>query len=291
LNKKQIRLWLANNQKKKIENLFIDYLEIAKEHNLKSGITATEWVNLVYNYPDFTKYKNIGKEEKSEYFFDNSQNQKEFDSSNYYLTTVNNTQYIVNKFFVPENQLKFAYEKIVDSYTKPFLDWSSLLIYLYAAIGISLSLFGFRVTSGKSWLIALVSFGVFNIVTGIFSGLIGSGILYLLLTIALIIFTFIYLHLIISSKKGKKISAVTNALLINLTPAFFPLIVGLYSAIVTSSSNYYSIDANMRSQEYPVMNFIQKNSLLLISLNLIFVFVVQFYYSKQMKIWRGIAEA
>jgi hypothetical protein len=291
LNKKQIRLWLANNQKKKIENLFIDYLEIAKEHNLKSGITATEWVNLVYNYPDFIKYKNIGKEEKSEYFFDNSQNQKEFDSSNYYLTTVNNTQYIVNKFFVPENQLKFAYEKIADSYTKPFLDWSSLLIYLYAAIGISLSLFAFRVTSGKSWLIALVSFRVFNIITRIFSGLIGSGILYLLLTIALIIFTFIYLHLIISSKKGKKISAVTNALLINLTPAFFPLIVGLYSAIVTSSSNYYSIDANLRSQEYPVMNFIQKNSLLLISLNLIFVFVVQFYYSKQMKIWRGIAEA
>jgi hypothetical protein len=290
LNKRQIRLWLVNNQKEKVANLFKEYLEIAKEHNLKSSINANEWLNLVYNYPDFTQYKIIGNQEKSEYYYNENETPKEFDSSNYFLTTIDNTQYVVNKFYVPEMQLNFAYQKIADSYTKPFLDWNSLLIYLYAALGISLSLFAFRVTSGKSWLIALVSFGVFNIIAGIFSGLIGSGIPYLILLIAATIFTFVYLHQIISGRKGKKISGITNALLLSLTPTFLPLLVGLYSSIITSSTNYYTTEINLRAEKYPLITFIQDYSVVLIALNLVFVVLMQLYYSKKLKIWRGIAE-
>jgi hypothetical protein len=78
--------------------------------------------------------------------------------------------------------------------------------------------------------------------------------------------------------------------LLSLTPVFLPLLVGWYSAIITSSYNYYATDSNLRSEKYPMITFIQDNALALISLNLVFVILMQLYYSKKRKIWRGIAE-
>ena len=45
------------------------------------------------------------------------------------------------------------------------IEYEGILAYLFAALGFSLLIFSFRVTSGKSWLIALVSSGILNIIT------------------------------------------------------------------------------------------------------------------------------
>lgn len=289
-NKTKIRNWLVNNQKDSIRILFKKYLAIAKEHKLSSSIDENKWVDLIYDYPTFENYKKIGSEEKEVYYPNNNPEFQKYDSISQYITNTKGTNYVVNKYYVPEKSLQFAYDKIADSYIKPIISWETYLISLYVALGISLLLFSFRITSGKSWLIAVVSLGVINIIIGIIKAISSSEYVYLIALVILFLLLFTYFFVIISRNKGKKISGITINAMFWILPAIAPLLYYLILQFAKYNSGYNNNFGN-KHNVFPKITYLQDNGLLLMYLNLIFVFVMMLLLSKKFKQWRGVAES
>ena len=290
LTKLRIRNWLINNQKDSVKTVFKNYLALAKEHNLSASIDENKWLDLVYSYPKFEDYKIIGSEKKELYYPDNNPETTNYNIESQYIKKINGTDYIINKYYVPEKALQYAYSKIADSYVKPIIGWETYLLSLYVALGISLLLFSFRLTSGRSWLIAVVSLGVINIIIGILSAISSSEYVYLIAVLILFLVLFIYFFVIIYRNKGKKLSAITINAMLWMLPAFAPVVYFLvlsYAKYITNYNSYF----NDRTTMFPKITFLQDNALLLMYLNLAFVFVVLFLMSKKFKQWRGITES
>ena len=289
----RIKNLLVTNQKDSIQKIFKNYLTIAKEHNLKSSIDDKKWLQLIYDYPTFENYKTIGSEEKDVYYLENNDYDKsKIDTTEQYLVQEKEGNFLYNRFYVPEKQLHHAYQKISNSYTNPTISWESYLIALYVALGVSLLLFSFRVTSGKNWLITLVSLGVLNILIGIITAIFGSEYVYL--SGILIIFTFSFLYFIttISAQKGKGISGITINAMLWILPAFAPIMYFFILEITKKISGYNNAVGLSRDILYPKITFLQDSGFLffLTYLNLLFVVIVMLYLSKKIKQWRGIAE-
>ena len=186
--------------------------------------------------------------------------------------------------------MQYAYSKIADSYVKPIIGWETYLISLYVALGFSILLFSFRLTSGKSWLIAVVSLGVINIIIGILSAISSSEYVYLISIPTLFLVLLIYFLVIIYRNKGKKLSGITINAMLWMLPGFAPVVYFLalqYAKYYCGYNNYYGNNHN----EFPKITFLEENELLLLYLNLAFVFVVLFLMSKKFKQWRGITES
>ena len=290
-SKDRIRNWLVNNQKDSVKTLFKNYLAIAKEHKLDASIDQNKWVNLIYDYPTFEKYKLIGGEAMEVYYPNNNPGEPNYDIDDQFITSIKGTDYKVNKYYVPEKAMSYAYQKIADSYVKPIIGWETYLVSLYVALGISLLLFSFRITSGKSWLIAVVSLGVLNIIIGIFAAISSSEYVYLISVLVVFLILVIYFFIVVYSNKGKKISAITINAMLWMLPAFAPIV--YYLALQTAKevsgyNNYYGL---RNSENYPKINFLQDNGLLLMYLNYVLIILVMLLLSKKFKQWRGVAES
>lgn len=289
IHKEEVKTWLVNNDKKAIQSLFEKYLAITKEHKLKSSIDANKWIELIYDYPTFMRYKTIGSEEK-DYYYNNNDGTK-IDTTECYLGYENNEQYRYYKFYVPEKALKFNYEKIADAYQKPDIDLDTLLLISYIAMGLSLLLLSFRVTSGKNWLIAVVSLGVLNILIGILSAISSSEYVYLSVVIMLIIFCFVYLLMKIKQNLGKGITGITNNILLWTLPSFGPIVYYFVLEISKVVSGYNDYDYAGRQIAFPKIEWLKDSGYVLLFMNLLFVMLVLLYLSKKLKQWRGIAES
>ena len=290
-SKNRIRNWLVNNQKDSVKTLFKNYLAIAKEHKLDASIDENKWVNLIYDFPTFEKYKLIGGEAMTVYYPNNNPGEPNYDQEDQYLAKIKGTEYVINKYYVPEQSLKFAYSKIADSYVKPIIGWETYLISLYVALGISLLLFSFRITSGKSWLIAVVSLGVLNIIIGIFAAISSSEYVYLISVLVVFLILVIYFFIVVYSNKGKKISAITINAMLWMLPAFAPIVYYLLLQTAKEVSGYNNYYGLRNSENYPKINFLQDNGLLLMYLNYVLIILVMLLLSKKFKQWRGVAES
>ena len=291
--KDRVKTWLVKNQKDSVLNLFKNYLKIAKEHNLKASIDENKWLELTYDFPTFEKYKIIGSEERDTYYEDNYNNNKpKIDTSQQYITTINNQQFLYNKFYVPEKQLHYNYKKISDSYQNPDINTATFSISLYVALGISLLLFSFRVTSGKNWLIALVSLGILNIIIGIITAIFGSEYVYLSAMLLVFLILLIYFLVIIYRKKSKEISGITLNSMLWMLPTFAPILFYLILEIAKETSGYNNALGQSRDVIYPKITYFQETDILLCLgyLNLVFVALIMVVLSIKIKQWRGIAE-
>ncbi len=291
ITKNRIRNWLVNNQKDSVKTLFKNYLAIAKEHKLDASINENKWLDLIYDYPTFERYKLIGGEAMEVYYPNNNPGESNYDAEDQFLTTIKGTEYVVNKYYVPEQSLKFAYSKIADSYVKPIIGWETYLISLYVALGISLLLFSFRITSGKSWLIAVVSLGVLNIIIGILSAISSSEYVYLISILVVFLILLIYFFVILYNNKGKKISAITLNAMLWMLPAFGPIVYYLILQAAKEISGYNNYYGTINSENFPKINFLQDNGLLLMYLNYVLIIIVMLLLSKKFKQWRGVAES
>lgn len=289
IHKEEVKTWLYNNDKKAIQNLFKNYLAIANEHKLKSSIDDNKWLNLIYDYPTFINYKTIGSEEKDYYY--NNNDGSVIDTTECYIAFEKNEQYKYYKFYVPEKALQFNYSKIADAHNKPDIDSETLAIVLYISLALSLLLFSFRVTSGKSWLIALVSLGVLNILIGILSAIASSEYVYFTVVLSLIVGCFIYLLVKTNQNKGKGFTAVTNTILLWSLPAFGPIVYYFTLQISKAVSGYNEYAYAGRAIEFPKIEWLKDAGFILIFVNIIFVILVLLYLSKKLKQWRGIAES
>lgn len=291
IRKIKIKDRLVDNKKEEIRIILKNYLAIAKEHHLKANIDENKWLNLIYDYPKFEKYKNVGSEEYEVSYDYNINNKIKIDSTEQYYKTVKGTTMLFNKFYVPEKQLNHAYTIIATSWSNPSANLESFLIALFVAIGLSLSLFSFRVTSGKNWLIALVSLGVINIVVGIISAFASSQYFYFGTILLLFIALLIHFLIIISNKKGKGISGITLNALLWILPFFGPLLYALVLKISKEVSGYNLInDIGLRDKQFPLITFLKEYEFALLWINVLIIFIMMLYLSRKIKQWRGIAE-
>jgi hypothetical protein len=292
LRKMKIKDWLFYNKKDSVKSLFKNYLAIVKEHKLKANIDEEKWTELVYDYPKFEKYKNIGAEEfEVSYDYENEIRRNQIDTSEQYVKKVKDTYYLYNKYYVPENSLKHSYETISNSWTKPSVSIDTILLLLYIAIGFSLVLFSFRVTSGRNFLIAIVALGVVNILIGILTAIISSEYFYLAALLLLTIILFVYLILVIHRKKGKGISGITLNATLWLLPSFGPIVYAIVLELAKSTTNYYDIiDIGLRNEKFPFISFLKDYAYELLWFNVLFIFLMMLFFSRKIKQWRGIAE-
>lgn len=292
IRKVKIKNLLVDNKKEEIKQLFKNYLSIAKDHNLKANIDENQWLELVYDYPKFEKYKNIGSEEfEVSYDYDNQNVRSKIDSTEQYYKTVNKTVYLYNRYYVPEAALKHSYETISNSWTKPSASFETLLISLFVSIGLSLLFFSFRVSSGRNWLIAVVVMGVLNIIIGIISAFSSSEFIYFTAIGVLFIVMLVYFLIIIHNNKGKGISGITVNMMLWILPFFGPIVYALVLKIAKEVSNYgFIADPILREQTYPFITFLKKYDYELMWVNLAFIFIMMLLFSIKIKQWRGVAE-
>ena len=289
--KARIKNWLVSNQKDSILNLFSKYLAIAKDHNLKASINPKQWLDYTYDFPKFEKYKNIGTEEKDIYYQENN-GFNNHNADQYVKREKDGNHYLYNKYYVPEKQLHHSYDTISDSFETPIISWQSFLIPLYIALGISLLLLSFRITSGKNWLIALISLGVFNIVIGIITAIFGSEYVYLSCILLLFTFTILYFLTIISRKKGKGISGITVNVMLWMLPSFAPIVYYILLQIAREISGYNSTIGLSKDITFPKITYFQDTDVIfnLVFINIAFVILLMVLFSRKIKQWRGIAE-
>lgn len=290
----RVKNWLYEDKKDSVKWVFTEFMKMAKEQNLQSNITAEKWFTLVYDYPKFEDYTIINK----------SRNQNDYPYESYPVvdsTAVDGTAVAVESarqpsstYFVPYQSLKNGYQEISKAHQNPTIDEEAIYFYLYFAIGLAIAIFSFKVTSGRNWLIAMVSLGVVSLIVGIFSAMSGGTaffIFYLLIFFGLLIHFFSTL----ASRSGKGISGITLNQILWLFPSFVPTLYYFILDIAKSSSNYYNssgkyVNGVYISESFPKIDWMQEHFPEMMIANIALIILFIFLFSVQIKKWKGIAE-
>lgn len=194
LNKIQVQNWLHQDNQAEVKKLMDNYLSLIREHDLATNLNMDKWFEIVYKAPEFYEFLYIQPYLK-QYETDNSYNSYD------YATKIGNGERKYSKYFVQQDVLKDKYEMVSEAHTDSFFKIEMILGFLYGAFGLSILIFSFRVTTGKSWLIAIVTTGVINIVYGILTAIIGIGDMYAYLILFTILGIIFYFFLIYFNKR------------------------------------------------------------------------------------------
>lgn len=284
LRKVEVQKILFKDKKDEVKKIMGDYMSIIKEHGLLTNLTKEKWFKITYNHPDFKKYELINSYAPND--------STDIYSTNYYDETVVTTAVAnyetkkeYSKYFIEQNTLSHNYQVIARAYTSSIFKEDSLLPFLYFGFGISLLIFSFRVTSGKTWLIGIVTLGVLNLVTGIISAISGEFITYTILIILFILAIIIYYLSILISKKSQNFSKIVLNLLLWLFGTLIPLIYSTYFEIYKKSIQH--LESYYYDQHYMFLSDFVPNML---SINLIVVFASMFFLCSSIRKWKGISE-
>lgn len=300
LMKREVKHWLLHGKTDSIKSVMKDYFKLFKEHGLNANITEEKWFTLSYNPPMFVNKRIIAKREWGFYrdnYYDGEYveavpiDPKELDTLNQYLKVANKQQLLFNKTYVPADELEYNFNKISRTYTSPSVSSEVLCATIYFALGLSIFLFSFRVTSGKSWLIALISLGVINVLLGIMTAITGFEWLFFSGLIALDLFVTIYFAVTLIRKIKKGISAIVLNALLWLTPTLIPLIYAMITVILTYRyyrNGYYYEYSNKPDS---TLEWFRHNMEGMAWVNLIFVLLMMLFLSSKIKKWKGIPEA
>lgn len=320
LNELKVKTWMVENKKDSIKWLLNEFMKISNEHNLKSNITADQWFDYVYSYPEFTNYKTIGKIEsevlyESDYYQNiavtavavdtamaavatddssiSENNPILNDTVNQAIKTINGQEYVYSKYYVPFKSLENSYGEIARILDHPQADFEFFLIYLYVALGLSLALFSFKVTSGKNWLIGVVSLGVFGIISGFIAVIGGEEITFLSIYVLLFFLLLTYFIIILRNKKSKGISGITLNQVIWLFPGTLPILYFLILQISKQTSDYYNYIGYTQGaiRDFPKIEWLENHFDEMMIVNIALIFLFMLIMSIQIKKWKGIAEA
>lgn len=282
LNTIKVRNWLIDNQENKVKDLMNDYLKIVNEHSIKNNLTTNKWFEEIYDYPNFTNFSHIRP-----YF-------EEFESDRLYNGYENNivttspkygNQNKYSNLFVQQDILKSKYNIVSKAHTNPFIEYETLLAFLCSALGFSILIFSFRVTSGKSWLISVVTVGVLNMLFGILTIFLSFESTYFYLVLFTFILFTLYFVKIYMDKKGLGFSSIVLNILLWSFPFILPIIYGL---IMQHYQSYeYSREIDYISEEY---QWLRDNFLNMLTFNFIICIVILFIIGRIIRNWKAIAE-
>ena len=201
LNKIQVQNWLHQDNQAEVKKLMDNYLSLIREHDLATNLNMDKWFEIVYKAPEFDEFLYIQPYLK-QYETDNSYNSYD------YATKIGNGERKYSKYFVQQDVLKDKYDIVSEAHSDSFFKIEMILGFLYGAFGLSILIFSFRVTTGKSWLIAVVTTGVINIVYGILTAITGVGDMYAYLILFTILGIIFYFFLIYFNKKNLQLSRI-----------------------------------------------------------------------------------
>lgn len=301
LNEFTIKKWMYDQKKDSIRKVMDDFFVLAKEHNVKANITSEEWIDLVYHPKNYTKYFEIGRDSLNP-----------IGDSNYdyeLIDTINNNFKIIRgewvafpKYHVPFTQMDTAYSRISEGWNKPY-DPELITFIFYFAIGFSLLIFSFRVTSGKSWLISAVVLGIagliifiFTIIARfIFSNGLREEVLFISIWIGIILLLGIWFIRIYKKKQSKKLSYILINLLLWLLPTLLPMLwMKIFSYVSDGnlySYEYYNYEGLTYNSYYPIYIWMSNNFLFMFVANLIATVIYMIFFTRIIRKWKGIAEA
>lgn len=220
--------WLKNEDITKVRQLMDKFLALHEKHNLSTNLTTDSWLQLVYNP---SKYP-VG-----DFNLINRDNIYSGSDNSYYYSRRN----VPNDYYLQYYELTNAYDVLMDAHMDTEAENTSLLVCVCFSLGISLLVFAFRVTSGRTWLIAFVAMGVIFIIDAFFSfifslsssGTVGS-VTYILILLLIFIFESVYIINKIANGKSKKRSGVMINHFIGFIPAVPALILTLIYIISDS---------------------------------------------------------
>ena len=280
LNRIQVQNWLHQDNKAEVKKLMDNHLSLIREHDLATNLTLDKWFEIVYKAPEFDEFLYIQPYLK-EYETDESYN-----NSYVYATKVGNEERKYSKYFIQQDVLKEKYDTVSEAHTDSFFNIEMILGFLYGAFGLSILIFSFRVTSGKSCLIAVVTTGVINIVYGIFTAITGVGNMYAYLILFTILGIIFYFFLIYFNKKNLQLSRIALNLFLWSFIGIIPLIYFIIQEHYASSYDY-RIGYNYTSPEYQWM---RDHTIHMFSINFILAILTLFFLSKIIRNWKGISE-
>ncbi|OIQ16885.1 MAG: hypothetical protein BM557_09035 [Flavobacterium sp. MedPE-SWcel] len=302
LNEVRVKNWLVNNQKDSVRWVMGQFIKIANEHNLKSNITADEWLSLVYNYPKFKEDIIIGKidsykinnytdyEYEVEVIDNNSNEGPQFDTISNTIKLIDDVYHVYPKHYVPLSQIKKSYKKISSAYVRPDIDIETLLFYLYFSLCLSMAIFSFRITSGKSWLIAIVATGIIGIITGIISIIFSWDDTFFVTWSIIIICLLVYFYSNTYKGLAKDNSAIVLNIILWLTLWLIPIIYTIVRSIYRGI--YRSYDSEYRViNDFPFLEWLNDSVSLIFYSNLILVVIFMYFFTQTIKKWKGKPEA
>ncbi|GHT31502.1 hypothetical protein FACS189434_01370 [Bacteroidia bacterium] len=257
--KKEVEKWLLNEDKEKIRQLIDDFLALAKKHHLPASLNTYQWLRLIYNPPTYpvSDYNLISRS----------------------IPYNNNSRYYPQndepKYFVPHYELMRAYENIFNAHYEDNSSNIALLVIVCIAGIASLLIFSFRCTSGKSWLVALVSAVLLWIIYGLIAVVIALAhndggdktIVFFMLFfwIALFVCEVIYVLCLNKNTAAKKYSGVVINHILWLLP-FIPMI--LLGGYVAWLDEYYGWE-----DRRIITDWIENNMLQIVWADVAFTFV------------------
>jgi hypothetical protein len=255
-----------------------NYLSLIREHDLATNLNMDKWFEIVYKAPEFDEFLYIQPYLK-QYETDNSYNSYD------YATKIGNGERKYSKYFVQQDVLKDKYDMVSEAHTDSFFKIEMILGFLYGAFGLSILIFSFRVTTGKSWLIAVVTTGVINIVYGILTAITGVGDMYAYLILFTILGIIFYFFLIYFNKKNLQLSRIALNLFLWSFIGIIPLIYFLIQEHYLRGEHRYNY--NYTSPEYEWM---KDHVFHMFCLNFILSILTLFFLSKVIRTWKGISE-
>ena len=278
LNRIQVQNLLHQNNQAEVKKLMDNYLSLIRQHNLATNLTLDKWFEIVYKAPQFDEFLYIQPylREHETYNYYNSYD---------YATKIGKGERKYSKYFVQQDVLKDKYEIVSEAHTDSFFKIEMILGFLYGAFGLSILIFSFRVTSGKSWLIALVATGVINIVYGIFTAITGVENMYAYLILFTILGFIFYFFLIYFNKKNLQLSRIALNLFLWSFIGIIPLIYFLIQEHYLRGEHRYNY--NYTSPEYQWM---REHTFHMFSLNFMLAILTLFFLSKIIRNWKGISE-
>lgn len=283
LNKIKVQNWLFQDNKNEVKNLMTNYLKLIKEHDLATNLTQEKWLEITYKAPKFEEFLYIQPYIK-EYEAENSYRYNDYEAA----VAVSAYENKYSKYFVQQDVLKSKYDTVSDAHTDDFIKIEMILSFLYGALGFSILIFSFRVTSGKSWLIAVVTAGIINMIYGIVTAVTNSSLLYFYLILFTILGILVYFLLIFFNKKSLQLSRIALNLVLWSFTAIIPIV--YFLTLEANKPDYYynrNFDTNVESPFYIWLN---EHILEMFSLNFILSIFFLFILSKIIRNWKGIAE-
>ncbi|SMC32270.1 hypothetical protein [Moheibacter sediminis] len=272
---KQVFKLLNEDQKTEIQALLNNYQKLADEYEVGYRFKDKKWIDYVYNPP----YYFVDYELTSPSRYDDNDHKR------------------YKKDYFAQADMERSLKTIIEA-KSGVIDSYSYLIVLYIALGISLLVYTFRITTMRTWVISVVgSIVVFFVYFCLYFAF---GMLFSTIneTYALIlVLSFIFLFFILASSgilcgKRKLITGVNFIWSIWTFGFIFPILLGLYRIYLEwKYPVYLSQSENVTLfNRHPHIEWMNDHSELILSINLVLVFLFLILIIPAIKKWKAMPE-
>lgn len=256
-NLKCLITWLKEGNTDSIRTIMEQFSSLQKKHNLEIDLTVEEWYKRIYNPPFFPVEKATmivdysPKDYELKYNYDGYTPETPVAVTAMDSDDISSTNYLqaipTAQPHLQYRELEAGYEQIIKSHNYKDIN-PIILTCLCFALGISILIFSYRSTNGKSWLIALVATGILIFISSLIAiGLSesinwsnGEVIMMIILSLWIILFIVLLTKIIIKiiNKGSKGRSNIYANILIWLTPFIIPFTYIIYMTYQDIASDY-----------------------------------------------------